>query len=92
MNLQALTIITLVFGMIFFFLQRADPARRNAVQNTGWLFFAFLAVYIWWYSALREAVVGLLIALLLNGIFWLLIGRYNPVHSSDDIRVLGMDD
>ena len=49
-------------------------------------------VYVWWYRALWEAVLGLLIALVLNGLFWVLIGRYNPVSSSDDIRVMGLDD
>jgi len=37
--------------------------------------------------------VVLALALVLNLLFWLLIGRYNPVASSDkNIRVIGMDD
>lgn len=31
-------------------------------------------------------------ALVFNFLFWFLIGRYNPPHSSDDIKVLGMND
>jgi hypothetical protein len=32
------------------------------------------------------------VALVVNFLFWLLIGRYNPVGSSEDIQVLGLDD
>ena len=40
----------------------------------------------------REAWIALAVALFLNFSFWLFIGRYNPVHSSDEIRVFGMDE
>lgn len=40
----------------------------------------------------REAWIALILALVLNFLFWALIGRYNPVHSSDEIQVIGMDD
>lgn len=40
----------------------------------------------------REAWIALILALALNFGFWLFIGRYNPVHSSDEIRVIGMDE
>jgi hypothetical protein len=49
-----------------------------------------------WFVGVRqawgEAFVALLIALFFNLLFWVLIGRYNPVGSSDNIRVLGLDD
>lgn len=31
-------------------------------------------------------------ALIVNFLYWALLGRYNPVGSSDSIRVYGMDD
>ncbi len=40
----------------------------------------------------REAWIALGLALFLNFAFWLFIGRYNPVRSSDEIRVIGMDE
>ena len=43
-------------------------------------------------SVHREAWGALVLALVLNFAFWLFIGRYNPVHSSDEIRVIGMDE
>lgn len=40
----------------------------------------------------EEAWAGLTIAVVFNVLFWLFIGRYNPVGSSDSIQVIGMDD
>ncbi|MCL4253616.1 MAG: hypothetical protein KJ043_07555 [Anaerolineae bacterium] len=38
-----------------------------------------------------EAWTAFIIALILNFLFWALIGRYNPV-ASKEVRVLGLDD
>ncbi len=48
--------------------------------------------YLLRHSIHREAWIALGIALFLNGSYWILIGRYNPVGSSDEIQVIGMDD
>ncbi|MFW5692085.1 MAG: hypothetical protein ACOCX3_01905 [Chloroflexota bacterium] len=39
-----------------------------------------------------EALTALWVALFLNFLFWLFVGRYNPVGSSDNIRVMKLDD
>ncbi|MDI9634498.1 hypothetical protein QM565_01670 [Geitlerinema splendidum] len=39
-----------------------------------------------------EALFALVTAFLINFFFWALIGRYNPVGSSDRIQVIGMED
>lgn len=39
-----------------------------------------------------EAWLALGLAIVLNVIYWLIVGRYNPVASSDEIQVIGMDD
>lgn len=92
MNQEALILLTLTIGFTLFAMQRAEPARRKQVRNFA-IFIAMLTiVYIWWRDALMESLVALGVSLLFNGIFWVLIGRYNPVGSSDEIRVLGMDD
>lgn len=92
MNLQTLTFISITFSLALLIYQRADPIRRNAVRNFVWFTVILLGIYVWWRDALLEALTGLGIALLFNAVFWVLIGRYNPVNSSDEIRVLGMDD
>ncbi|RMG89137.1 MAG: hypothetical protein D6712_02295 [Chloroflexi bacterium] len=39
-----------------------------------------------------ETLIGIGLGLFISFLFWLTIGRYNPVGSSDEIKVLGMDD
>lgn len=39
-----------------------------------------------------ETALGIGIGFVVSFLFWLLIGRYNPVGSSDAIQVIGMDD
>jgi hypothetical protein len=87
-----LLLLVLSLGTIFFVLQRTEAKRRRIV---GFVMFLVVLVLVWLVnirSAWGEAVVGLIIALILNGLFYVLIGKYNPVGSSDDIHVLGMDD
>jgi uncharacterized membrane protein len=84
--------LTLFLGLILFFIQRTEVKKRALVRRL--MIIVIILTLVW--SAVRELVgafvVALLVALVLNFLFWLLIGRYNPVGSSDDIQVLGMDD
>lgn len=85
-------LLVLSFGTIIFVLQRTEAKRRRLVL---FVMVLVLLVLIWLVNirmAWGEALVGLLISLFLNFLFYILIGRYNPVGSSDDIHVLGMDD
>lgn len=85
-------LLVLSLGTVIFVIQRTEAKRRRIVLVV--MFFVLLV--LGWLVNIRgawgEAVVGLLIALVLNGLFYILIGKYNPVGSSDDIHVLGMDD
>ncbi len=92
MNWQAFTIVALLCGFTFLVMQRADPQRRSAVRNFAVFVAILILVYVGWRRALVEGLLGLGAALIFNALFWVLIGRYNPAESSDDIRVLGMDD
>ena len=85
-------LLVLSFGTIIFVIQRTEAKRRRIVLFVMFLVLLVLGWLINIRGAWGEAVVGLLIALVLNGLFYILIGRYNPVGSSDDIHVLGMDD
>ncbi|MBL8163324.1 MAG: hypothetical protein JNJ61_15160 [Anaerolineae bacterium] len=88
----SIVLLSIVLGTIFFILQRTEKQRKRGVQ----VVMGGLGLLIIWYVGMRqywgELVVALLIALVFNFLFWVLIGRYNPVGSSDDIRVLGLDD
>jgi hypothetical protein len=85
-------LLVLSFGTIIFVMQRTESKRRRIVLFVMFLVLLVLGWLINIRGAWGEAVVGLLIALILNFLFYVLIGRYNPVGSSDDIHVLGMDD
>lgn len=92
MDSGAVVGLSLFLGLIMFFIQRTEVKKRRLVTR---LMVIVIALTLVW-AALRQLIgafiLALVIALVLNFIFWLLIGRYNPVGSSDDIQVLGMDD
>ena len=93
MNAGVILLLTLVLGVMLFLIQRAEKRRRRLAA----LVMAGLAFLLWYWASYRqlssEFTASLLLALVLNLLFWLLIGRYNPVGDSESgIRVLGMDD
>lgn len=92
MDAGLLLLLVLSLGTIILVIQRTEMKRRRFVL----VVMVFIVLIILWVinalGAWREGVVGLIIALILNFLFYVLIGRYNPVGSSDSIRVLGMDD
>lgn len=85
-------LLLVIFGSILFIIQRSEARRRRSVT----MIMALFGVVVIWYISTRqvwgEAALAFVIAMILNVVFWLFIGRYNPVGSSDNIRVLGMDD
>src|SRR5215213_6509128 len=85
-------LLVLSLGTIIFVIQRTEAKRRRIVLGVMFLVLLVLGWLINIRGAWGEAFVGLLVALILNSLFYVLIGRYNPVGSSDDIHVLGMDD
>lgn len=92
MNGQTLFVLTLLSSMILLIHQRSDPARKKAMRWFTVPSYLLILVFVWWNAYWLEAVLGFILSLLISGLFWLFIGRYNPVSSSDDIHVLGMDD
>ena len=85
-------LLVLSLGTIILVIQRTEAKRRRIVLVVMFLVLLVLGWLVNIREAWGEAAVGLVIALLLNGLFYILIGKYNPVGSSDDIHVLGMDD
>jgi hypothetical protein len=92
MDTGQLVLLTFALGFIFLIIQRTEATKRRGVAY----FMLIFVLLVLWYVAIHQiwgtGLVALLLALFLNYLFWLLIGRYNPVGSSDDIHVLGMDD
>jgi hypothetical protein len=92
MDLHYLLILTFLIGFLLLLIQRAEPKSRRLVIALTIIPGIFIRNFIRYRDIETEGWVALLLALLLNFLFWVLIGRYNPVPSSDDIRVLGLDD
>ena len=86
-------LIALTVALLLVMIQRTEPARRRLV--TGFVAISLLVIR---HNAFlkgdlhEETVLAFAFALLLSFIFWLLIGRYNPVQSEDHVQVIGMDD
>ena len=86
-------LISLTACALFITVQRAQPTRRKLVG-----FFVLLALLLVRHNAFlkphlhEETLIAFAAGLLLSLLFWLLIGRYNPVDSGEEVRVIGMDD
>jgi len=93
MNWGAFALLAIVISVSLLFVQRSEAKRRRLTTMLT-IVIGFL-VYYWAgvRGLTREFVTALIVALVFNLVFWLLIGRYNPVKDSDDmIQVIGMDD
>ena len=91
MNWSAFLVLMVVFGGLMLIVQRAERKRRLftlIVMLVGAELVRRYLVYRGWDT---EGQLAVLAALILNGLFWLLIGRSNPPKSSDEIQVLGND-
>lgn len=81
------------FAALLLVVQRAEANRRLAtlfILSFIGLLLRNYATYRGWNAELNWAVLA---ALLLNYLFWLLVGRRFPVGSSaENIKVWGMDD
>lgn len=91
MNLGAVLLFVLIYTLLGFIFQRSDPNKRPLVGFCLFIMAVLTQRYADYRLVSSEAWLGLAVALLLNGLFWLMIGRYNPVDA-DKIQVIGMDD
>jgi hypothetical protein len=92
MNWWITFLLTVSFTVIFVLIQRSEQSRRCIVWLSMLVVLGLIGYWSITAQVVGETVLGLIFGLLLTGLFWLLIGRYNPVGSSDNIKVLGLDD
>jgi hypothetical protein len=85
-------LMTVSFSVVFVLIQRSEPARRGIVWASMLVVFGIIGYWAFTAQTVTETVIALILGLILTGLFWLLIGRYNPVGSSDNIKVMGLDD
>ena len=92
MNIGILALLTVFISFILFLLQRAEAKRRLLVAIVMLVIAELIRRYVFYRNVHTEAWIALVIALVLNVGFYLFVGRYNPVHSSEEIQVIGLDD
>ena len=82
----------MLFTLLIFLIQRTEATKRRVILLLMVIPTLLIRNWVVYRDRETEALVALVVALLLNFMFWALIGRYNPVGTSDQIRVLSMDD
>ncbi|MEO1163463.1 MAG: hypothetical protein AAFV98_06770 [Chloroflexota bacterium] len=86
-------LIWIVFSILWILAQRISERHQRSFRifivlfAVGWLWMRFNLFPF-------EMIAGILLSLVTSFVFWLFIGRYNPVGNPDDegIKVYGMDD
>jgi hypothetical protein len=91
-NVGILVLLTVIISFMLFLVQRAEAKRRLFVFVVMLVIGELIRRYVFYRNVHTEAWIALTIALVLNLGFYLFIGRYNPVHSSEEIQVIGLDD
>lgn len=86
-------LIALLVALLLVMIQRTEPKRRRLaviLVIPGLLLIrqnAFLKGDLH-----EETLLAFIIGIVLSLLFWLLIGRYNPVGRDSEVKVIGMDD
>lgn len=90
MDWSYILLIAITFSLLLIIAQRMIERRRRLMRG----FIVSMAILLMIrYELHLENVIGYMIALIMSYLFWLLIGRYNPVGEGDDaIKVFGLDD
>lgn len=92
MDFSAIVTFTLLFGGLLFLLQRTEAKKRLIVLLVLAVPGILLRNLIVYRDINTEGLIAFILAVVINFAFYLFIGRYNPVGSSDRIQVIGMDD
>ena len=92
MDIQYLFFVIILATALLIAMQRTEAGRRRFVLLLLVIIGLLLRHNAFLKNLHAETALGIVIGAVTNGLFWLFIGRYNPVGSSDDIKVMGLDD
>jgi Ca2+/Na+ antiporter len=90
MNGSLILLIGVTFGLLLILSQRVITKRKRMFRGfivTWWLFFLLCRT-----DGQAESFLGFIMAVFISFVYWLLIGRYNPVNDKDEIKVYGLND
>ena len=86
-------LITASVALSLIFLQRTEKTKRRIVASLVIICFVAIRHLAFLKNDLHEeTLLGFIFGTIVSWLFWLLLGKYNPVGSSDNIKVIGMDD
>jgi len=93
MDIGYIGLISLAVTILLVFVQRTETTKRRITW--GVIIICFLVIR---HNAFikgdlhEETLIGFIVGIIISGLFWILVGKYNPVGTSDNIKVIGMDD
>lgn len=93
MDWSQFLVIFIVFTVLWILAQRISTRHQRMFRV-----FIILFAIAWMSMRLNlffwEMILGITASLVMSFLFWLLIGRYNPVGNKDEegIKVYGLDD
>ena len=93
MDWNYVALIAVTVALLLVMIQRTERKRRRLA-----IVFVAICLLVIRHNAFlkadlhEETLLAFVIALMLSFLFWLLIGRYNPVKTEDNVQVIGMDD
>ena len=86
-------LIAILVSLLLVMIQRTEPKRRRLAAIIVIPILLVIRQYAFRKGDLHEeTLIAFVIGFALSGLFWLLIGRYNPVGLNSDVKVIGMDD
>jgi hypothetical protein len=92
MSLEHIFTLTIIMSFLILLIQRTERKARRLIIILTLVPSFFLFDFILRRNVEKEGVTALFLSLFLNSLFWVLVGRYNPVPNSDEMKVLGLDD
>jgi hypothetical protein len=92
MQVSYFLLLFFTIGFLLFLFQRTEAKKRRIVALVMVVLSIVIFNFIRYRNLHSEAQAAFVSALVVNFLFWVLIGRYNPPKSSDEIQVIGMDD
>ena len=92
MDTQYLFFVVILITALLIAMQRTEAGRRKFVLLLLVIVGLLLRHNAFLKDLHTETALGMGIGAVISWLFWMFIGRYNPVGSSDDIKVMGLDD
>lgn len=86
-------LISVLVALLLVMIQRTEPKRRRLAAIVVIPMLLIFRQYAFLKGDLHEeTLLACITGFVLSFLFWLLVGRYNPVGRHSEVKVIGMDD